>query len=256
MIAGFFGGYPVGAKVIAESYQSGCIGSAEARRMLGFCSNAGPAFIFGMIRNQFQQPVVSWCLMLIVIVSAILTGYLLPHSKGAEPIHLQKKSAGFIQNFNSSLQAIAAVCGWVILFRVILAFLDRWFLWLLPVNLQVIVSGILELSNGCIELYKINNDGLRFVIAAGMLSLGGLCVYLQTASLTAMLGAGLYFPGKIIQCLISIILSGIVQILLFDAECRVPNAMILLSVAAIFAILVIIATLIKNNSRNFRPIAV
>ena len=50
---------------------------------------------------------------------------------------------------------MATVCGWVELFRVLLAFLKRWIFWILPAAVHVAVTGILELSNGCCELLSV-----------------------------------------------------------------------------------------------------
>ena len=45
-LLGFVGGYPVGAKLVTDSYRQGHLSKSSAQRMLGFCSNAGPSFIF------------------------------------------------------------------------------------------------------------------------------------------------------------------------------------------------------------------
>ena len=65
------------------------------------------------------------------------------------------------------------VCGWVILFRILIAFLERWFLWLLPASVRVAVTGLLELSNGCCALAEIKDFKMRFLLCSGMLSFGG-----------------------------------------------------------------------------------
>ena len=42
VIPGFLGGYPVGAKCVADLYESRQISKKDAQRLLAFCSNAGP----------------------------------------------------------------------------------------------------------------------------------------------------------------------------------------------------------------------
>ena len=61
-----------------------------------------------------------------------------------------------------------------------------------------------ELANGCYELELVGSSGLRFVLVSCLLAFGGLCVSMQTISVTGKLGIGLYFPGKVLQCCISI----------------------------------------------------
>ena len=46
---GFVGGYPVGARTAISLYQNGQCSKTEAERLLAFCNNSGPAFIFGVV---------------------------------------------------------------------------------------------------------------------------------------------------------------------------------------------------------------
>lgn len=114
------------------------------------------------------------------------------------------------QALRLSIQTVAYVCGWVILFRILIAFIKRWFLWILPVPIQVIVFGILELSNGCCELYLIQEESIRFIIASCLLAFGGLCVLMQTISVTGGLSLRYYYRGKVMQTMYSLIISWIV----------------------------------------------
>ena len=99
------------------------------------------------------------------------------------------------------------VCCWVILFRILVTFLQQWFLWQLPPWLAVFVTGMLELTNGCCELMQIENIGVRFVICSCMLAFGGFCVLLQTASVTKGLSLRYYVLGKGMQTIFSLLLS-------------------------------------------------
>lgn len=53
LVLGMLSGYPVGAQTAASLYASGQLTKEETERLLGFCSNAGPAFIFGMVGGLF-----------------------------------------------------------------------------------------------------------------------------------------------------------------------------------------------------------
>ena len=110
---------------------------------------------------------------------------------------------------------MVTVCGWIVLFRLVLAFLNKWVVRFLPVVLQILVAGCLELSNGCLLLNHVQREDVRFILASVMLALGGLCVAMQTVSVTDKLGTGLYFPGKMLQMLCSMILCIILHPLLF-----------------------------------------
>lgn len=216
LLLGFLGGYPVGAKCIYEAYSEKNLSVADAKRLLGFCSNAGPAFIFGMGGFLFTKQVTLWILWVIHIVSAIMVGCLLPNKQHSSGCIKSCEKITISDAFERSIKNIAAVCGWVVIFRVIISFLQHWFLWLLPMQSQPLISGILELSNGFCSLSCINNEQLRFYVSAFILGFGSLCVAMQTVSVTKDLGTGMYFPGKILQGCISLMLSILLGPVLFN----------------------------------------
>ncbi len=207
LLLGLLGGYPTGAQAVYQAYRGGQLNKKDARRLLGFCSNAGPSFLFGIAAAAFHEPWIPWILWLIHILSAILTGALLP-GHGNNSVMLQReKSVTLTQAIERSVKIMSRVCAWIILFRIFLAFCDRWFLWFFPSELQVVFSGVLELANGCLQLSRIQSTDLRFLTCSAILSLGGLSVAMQTLSVTGELGLGLYLPGKLLQCALSVCLS-------------------------------------------------
>lgn len=210
-LIGILGGYPVGAQSVAQGHKNGSIRKIDAQRMLGFCSNAGPSFLFGIIACKFSGMEYAWALWLIHILSAVLVGILLPGGNNAQTKCNPSKDISMTDALQKAIGILAGVCGWVILFRVVIAFLTRWILWVFPDWVQVFICGILELANGCCALDRITNEGLRFIVCSGMLAFGGLCVCMQTASVTGELGFGQYFPGKVMQCGISVVLSFLCQ---------------------------------------------
>lgn len=217
LLTGLLGGYPVGAQCIGQAYAAGQLNRGDARRMLGFCNNAGPAFIFGMIGSLFSAPAVPFVIWGIHIVSALLIGILLPGGSYSEATVPSPKPVGLPAAINRSIRIMAGVCGWVILFRVILAFLQRWFLWLLPSAGQILICGLLELSNGCAALGNLENEALRFLYACIFLGFGGICVGMQTVSVTGQSGldTGDFFLGKFLHACISALLALLAGSLLF-----------------------------------------
>ena len=207
LLLSFLGGYPIGAKMVYDCYRQGCISKPTACRMLGFCNNAGPAFLFGMIGGLFTDKRTVWMLWLIHILSALLVGVLLPGKTKETCVLSRKEPITVSKALESSLKTIGNICGWVVIFRVILTILDQWLLWLLPQEIYAGIFGFFELSNGIACLNEVANDATRFVLCSGMLAFGGLCVFMQTASVTKELGLGRYFPGKVLHCLFSILLS-------------------------------------------------
>lgn len=206
VIPAFLGGYPVAAQTIAQGWRSGQIEKQEAERLMGFCNNAGPSFLFGMASVMFPQNWMAWALWGIHIVSAIITARFIPGKRSCESkIPLQNVSLP--NALRSAVSAMASVCGWVVFFRVMIAFLNRWILWMIPKSWQVLAIGILELSNGCMQLPQISDVGLRFIVCSGMLAFGGLCVMMQVSSAAQGLSLKCFFIGKLIQTAVSIVLS-------------------------------------------------
>lgn len=211
-LLGITGGYPVGAQAIHTAYKAGQLLKSDAQRMLGFCSNAGPAFIFGMAGGLFENAAAPWAIWGIIIISALLTGMILPGKSSQVCSITRNQKRGALEQ---ALHAMAAVCGWVVLFRVLLTILNRWILWLLPNPLAILLAGFLELANGCIELHCAAQPLFRFVALSVILSFGGLCVGLQTKSVIGDLSCKTYFKGKFIQTILSLLLSLLVGIFVF-----------------------------------------
>ena len=199
LLLGFVGGYPVGAKLIRDAYAEGRIKKSTAQRMLGFCNNAGPSFLFGVLPFMFTNTLSPVFLWLIHMISAIFTAILLPGKEHTECCIPPKNTIKFTDALQRSVKTVAIICGWVIIFRIILAFLHKWLISVLPSELQVLCAGFLELTNGCITLQQIPNEATRFLCAAIILAWGGLCVTMQTVSVTDAVGLGMYLPGKILQ---------------------------------------------------------
>ncbi len=216
LLVGLLGGYPVGAQCVAQSCQSGGLSRQDGERMLAFCSNAGPAFLFGIGSTLFPEKWMCWLLWGIHIAAALIVAALTPKVAPGTALRTAGEHCTLTSAMQRSVKAIAMVCGWIVLFRTIIAFFQRWFLWLLPSSSGLLVTGILELTNGCCDLDKISSVGLRMQLFSLFLGFGGLCVLLQTYGVLS--GSGLrgtaYFPGKIAQAAISYLLCVLAQPLL------------------------------------------
>lgn len=213
VLVGFLGGYPIGAQCIAQACKSGRLDRRDGERMLAFCNNAGPAFLFGIGATLFPSVGVCWLLWGIHIASALIVARLT--SKNAQPsvAGVASQTVSLPNALDQAVRAMALVCGWIILFRVGLAFAERWFLWMLPGNLRLLFVGFFELTNGCCALESISSVGLRMQLFSVMLGFGGVCVGLQTMSVLRVAGlrGRQYFPGKTAQAAIGYLLSVAVQ---------------------------------------------
>lgn len=207
LIPAFLGGYPVGAQCVSQAWKYGQLSKTDAEAMLAFSSNAGPAFLFGMVALQFPDRHAIWMLWGVHILGAVFAAILLKRDKRIRKMETKDTTASLTQSLYTSVKVMANVCGWVIFFRVFLQFINRWILWILPIEVRIAVTGLLELSNGCCELAGIENQNLRFLVCAMILGFGGICVAMQTGSVTKGLSLRFYYLGKLLQTLFSLCLS-------------------------------------------------
>lgn len=209
-LAGLLGGYPVGAGNVAQAYRTGQLSKEDAGRMMVFCNNAGPAFLFGILGPQFSDRTTVWYLWAVHISSALLCGTLLPGETGEASKITGRNPITLTKAMEQAVKTMAQICGWVLLFRMVLEFLEGWLFWLIPDGLCVLISGFLELSNGCILLQGISDETMKFLLSSVMLAFGGICVWLQTVTVCSGIDCRRYLPGKLLQMLLSALLSLVV----------------------------------------------
>ena len=224
LLLGLTGGYPVGAKTIGELYRSGQISQDEGEQLLCFCSNSGPGFFLGMCgANLFHSVRAGLYLYLVHVAAALLVGILLRRTiQSPLPARAKQRArtdfspaAAFPAAVQSSFAAIWNVCGFVILFMVILHLIA-----LLPPVQQLsalgrsVLFGFVEMTNGILLL---SADRAGFIACAAIMGWGGLSVHAQTLSVLSgtPLRTRRYFLGKALQSLLSVPLAAAVAAHLF-----------------------------------------
>lgn len=210
-LLGCIGGYPVGTHCTAQSYVSGNLSKQQAERMLGFCTNCGPAFMFGIVAAAFTDPWAPFAAMIIGILSAAVVGALWPCVSESGNSMPDVPAISLPQAVQQALRSMASVCAWIILGKILLVFVQKWVLWLFPQTVNVFLNGLLELTNGCLTLCECENEGLRFLIACVFCSFGGLCVAMQAFAICnqANLNPKHYLPQKALQAGIAAILAAV-----------------------------------------------
>lgn len=248
LVIALTGGYPIGAKTVSDACEQKMITKEDALHMIGFCNNAGPAFILGMTPMLFSTPLIPWILWLLQILSAWAAAKLQGHpSKTAmQEADIQGKitySAAMLQ----SLRSMALVSGWIILFRALLALFQKWVLFPLPVWLRVFICGLIELSNGCCMLSEIPREDVRFFLCALLLCAGGLCVTMQTVSMLHHLDASEYLRGKAVQCGICSLMTAVLLPFLFPGSAFPTLASV---ISAVLLSFLLVLSFVRNSSRK------
>lgn len=242
---GFVGGYPVGARTAIALYENGQCTRTEAERLLAFCNNSGPAFIFGVVgAGVFASSRAGLLLYLAHAAASVCVGVLFRfYGRGTEAagggrmvFQSKRLGAAFTDCVKSSFSGTLNICAFVVFFTVVIQMLSvSGVLPALAGGLGVLLSplgmteqwgerlltGLLEVSSGVCSLTGIGALSGRLSMAAFMLGWAGISVHCQVLSFLG--GSGLsvrtYLAGKLLHGgLSALFVWGLTRIIPFDAQ--------------------------------------
>lgn len=210
LLAGFLGGYPTGARSVAQLYEQGALTRGEAELLLGFCNNCGVGFLVGFVGAGIFGSVRAGILLLAVhILSALLGGVLLCRFARRQeeppllPCHLPTQSVPFsaalVASVSGALTSTLTVCAYIVFFRTVTA--------LLPASLPGVVTGAVEMVAAIASL---RSDAVGFAAAAGITAWGGLSVHCQTMAVVGELSLRYHTVGKILQTVAAVVMAVVV----------------------------------------------
>lgn len=171
------GGYPTGAKMTAQLLESGSISKSQAKRMMLFCVNAGPAFVMGTVGTViFSDRKVGIILYFSILISSLAVGIFLRIFE-KDSFEFPEKvvdfesgavSVSIMQGVNSTL----FMCAWVLIFSCINALLES-----LPLSENVLswIKMFTEVTNGCVSA----SSSFPVSIQALIMGWAGLSVHCQ-----------------------------------------------------------------------------
>ena len=230
---GFIGGYPVGARTALHLYRQGHCTKTETERLLAFCNNSGPAFIFGVVgAGVFNDSRIGFLLYCTHTAASLLVGILFrfhgkdrDHRTGIrpQPIKTVTFPSALTGAITQALQSTLNICAFVIFFAVVLRLLSFWGivpalagflarLGLSPEWAERLAAGILELSSGITSLMGGSGVAGRASMAAFMLGWAGFSVHCQVLTFLADSGlsAKTYLAGKLCHGLIAAALTWLI----------------------------------------------
>lgn len=219
VILSFLGGYPVGAVAVEQLLSRRQIDERDAARMMHFCVNAGPAFAVSAVGAGMLGDVRrGWLLLLAHLLGSVLIG--VAESRFADRTGKREFSrvgalspaTAFTAAVNGAAQALLSMCGFVVLFSVLLslldgsgvtAFFDRLIGGGASPAAPSLLPGLLEVSCGCLEIAG-SPDKSVFLLGF-FLGFGGLSVQCQVR---AVLGA---YPGALARFFTFRVLHGLLS---------------------------------------------
>jgi len=235
-IIGCIMGFPMGAKTVKEVYLSNNINKNEAERTLAFCNNCSISFAVSaagiMVFGSFKIGLYIFCIQLLSsIITGIIIKFLFKENTSNQEINEKifesdKTSIDFTEMISESVSGILNICGTVLFFyiatNVTLEFLKSApFISNLfePEKHEIfygliesLLSGTFEISSGIYSLINFNIPMYyKLILSAIILAWSGISVHFQIMYILKDIDLSfkLYFTGKIIHVIISILTTAI-----------------------------------------------
>ena len=203
-LLGLLGGYPLGAACIARAVQRGELRSQDAERITGLCSLCGPGFLFGVV-GTLLSPGAAAVVFALQLEAALLTAALWPGAAGIQS-PARTEAVSLSDALNKAVRSILTVCGWVTLAAVAAGFLRRWVFPFLPEGIAVVLTGLMELTNGILAAGNLGKDA-RFLLCALFASFGGISVLLQIRGVSPGIRMGQCIAQKTAHAVITTALA-------------------------------------------------
>lgn len=203
-LLGLLGGYPLGAACIAQAAKRGELRSQDAERITGLCSLCGPGFLFGVV-GALLSPGAAAVLFVLQLEAALLTAALWPGAAGIQS-PARTEAVSLSDALNKAVRSILTVCGWVTLAAVAAGFLRRWVFPFLPEGIAVVLTGLMELTNGILAAGNLGKNA-RFLLCALFASFGGTSVILQIRGVSPVIPMGQCIGQKAVHAVITTALT-------------------------------------------------
>lgn len=186
VLLSFVGGYPVGAVGIASLLKNKYISENQARRMLCFCVNPGPAFLISAVGDSlYKNRTIGLVLFLAQTTASLTIGIILGlFARRREIIPKVKKelavrrelSASFILSTRLACGSAVSLCSLAVLFSAFSSLLLGGLNIGSETNTGIFLRNFLEVTDGCSSLCGARLPIFFTALAVGW---GGLCVHFQ-----------------------------------------------------------------------------
>ena len=208
-VLSMLGGYPIGAKLLDQAVSSKKLSQSKAQKMLGFCINAGPAFIVAAVGNGiFGSKKLGYILLFSHILSSfiicIFYHFIGENFNFSKNLHIKNISPAdnFVLSAGESASVTLNICSFVILFSVITAYIENFSQLFKPFKL------LLYLSEITLGVGKTNN----IYLISFLLGFGGFCVWCQILSVGKSIKPNIlsFAIFRIIHGLLSVCITAII----------------------------------------------
>ena len=204
LILSLIGGYPVGARCVAEMYSNKTISKAQAQKLSMMAVCAGPGFVINYISNALLNNKSAGIVLLLsqimsFAIVAIICGRGIKADTTCPVKQVTDKNTGFVEAVHSGCVATVNMCAMVIVFSAIISICDRVFAHT-PL-LRDVITGLLEVTTACNRL----STKYPLYVTSFLTGFGGLSVHFQIFSALKDVGINkfLFFSIRILQGIIA-----------------------------------------------------
>ena len=189
VILGLIGGYPVGAKTVAEFYTDSKVSQQEASRLMSWCVNPGPAFVITAVGTFMLRNTASGIILYASsVISSLCIGVFTRFFNNTEVLKKPQNTTGrnhgnlLIKSVASGSEGMISMCGWVLTFSAVTELLNAT---ISTDGLRLFLQCIAEVTTGCGICTK---NALPLPALSAIISFGGFAVIAQVSPYLAKCG--------------------------------------------------------------------
>ena len=191
------GGYPVGARLLAELVKNGRLSDRDAGRLLCCCYGSGPSFVIGIAGMRvFGSAAAGAVLFIACFLSSLIVGLFVSRFKNKIDLAPSEaicdlSAARFVNSVTSAARVMFTVCVMIVGFAAFSAVLE-------VIGIQSAAEALLSLLGAgnnsytifptILEISRLRDiaptSGYAYPLCGALLSFGGVCVILQISAIT------------------------------------------------------------------------
>lgn len=208
LLCGFIFGFPIGAKLSSDFYDSHLLTRRQASILCILANNFSCMYVFGyvipnVINNNHYNNATYCILYAVPLVLAVLLFIIVFRLN--PPVNDKKRASRFQLDMQiidagiiSGFEALIKICGYIVLFSIFFKMCTQ-FIHSVSIT-ELLIIGNLEITNGILLLSQQTLPlSVRYILAIQLLSFGGISGLAQTASIIkpAGLSVKVYLLGKL-----------------------------------------------------------
>lgn len=210
-VFGNVGGYPIGAKLLAEAVEEGRLSRETAEKAMTFCFGAGPSFAAGVVGaavfSDIRFGIAALCAS--IAVNFTLYAVFLVRKGKDESTHIQPKGFStrlLTDSVSSAVTAMMGICSVIVFFAALKAVAEAVF----PTLVQMkYFAALLEISN----ISSLSaRQGVSLVTASVLLAFGGICVNIQIfATINGAFSLKMFYISRLISLPLTALYAYMIQ---------------------------------------------